>query len=66
MGGKLIQGKTLLLRDAIYITTLLISCTVTYMTTSHTAETALNLAQENKAFGMARERHIVEIEKSDK
>ena len=66
MGDKLIQGKTLLLRDAIYITTLLISCTVTYMTTSHTAETALNLAQENKAFGMAREKQLIQIEKSTK
>lgn len=66
MGDKLIQGKTLLLRDAIYIITLLISCTVTYMTTSQTADTALSLAQENKAFGMAREKQIIEIEKSAK
>ena len=64
MGDKLIQGKTLLLRDAIYIATLLISCVVTYMTTAGKAEDALSLAQENKAFGMAREKMIIEVEKT--
>jgi len=66
MGDKLIQGKTLLLRDAIYIATLLISCVVTYMTTAGKAEDALSLAQENKAFGMAREKMIIEVEKTSR
>ena len=66
MGDKLIQGKTLLLRDAIYIATLLISCVVTYMTTAGKAESALDLARENKAFGMAREKMIVEVEKTSR
>ena len=66
MGDKLIQGKTLLLRDAIYIATLLISCVVTYMTTAGKTEDALSLAQENKAFGMAREKKIIEVEKTSR
>ena len=66
MGEGLIQGKTLLLRDAIYIATLLISCVVTYMTTAGKAEDALSLAQENKAFGMAREKKIIEVEKTSR
>jgi len=66
MGEGLIQGKTLLLRDAIYIATLLISCVVTYMTTAGKTEDALSLAQENKAFGMAREKKIIEVEKTSR
>ncbi|MAR18306.1 MAG: hypothetical protein CML44_02930 [Rhodobacteraceae bacterium] len=66
MGDKLIQGKTLLMRDAIYIGTLLISCIITYMTTANTAESALIIAQENKAFGMARDKKISEVEKASK
>jgi len=66
MGEGLIQGKTLLLRDAIYIATLLISCVVTYMTTAGKTEDALSLAQENKAFGMAREKMIIEVEKTSR
>ena len=66
MGDKLIQGKTSLLRDAIYIATLLISCVVTYMTTAGKTEDAISLAQENKAFGMAREKMIIEVEKTSR
>jgi len=51
MGDKLIQGKTLLIRDAIYICGFAITIVVNYMTTSSTANEALRLAQENKAFG---------------
>ena len=58
MGDKLIEGKTLMLRDAVYISCLLISCTITYMTTANTANEALSLAQENKVFGIARDRKI--------
>jgi len=64
MGDKLIEGKTLLLRDAVYIITLMISCTVTYMTTSYTARSALSLAQENKAYGIAREKQIFNLERN--
>ena len=66
MGDKLIQGKTLMLRDAIYMCGLLITCVINYMTTAGTAESALTLAQENKAFGMAREQKILEVEKSSR
>ena len=66
MGNGMIQGKTLLMRDAIYIGTLLISCIITYMTTANTAEIALIIAQENKAFGMARDKKISEVEKTSK
>ncbi len=54
------------MRDAIYIGTLLISCIITYMTTANTAESALIIAQENKAFGMARDKKISEVEKASK
>ncbi len=61
MGDKLIQGKTLMLRDAVYICSLLISCAITYTMTANTASTALNLANENKAFGMARDKKIEQV-----
>lgn len=66
MSDKLIQGKTLLMRDAIYIGTLIVSFIVNYMTTASTANEALNLAQENKAFGIAREAKIVEVERTSR
>lgn len=66
MGDKLIQGKTLLIRDAIYICGFVITIVVNYMTTSSTANEALRLAQENKAFGLAREKMIVENSKESR
>ena len=36
------------------------------MTTAGKTEDALSLAQENKAFGMAREKKIIEVEKTSR
>lgn len=73
MGDKLIQGKTLMLRDAIYIASLLISCVVTYMTTASKAEEADTRSrtneiaiQENRAFGIARDKKIADNQTSAK
>jgi hypothetical protein len=66
MGDKLIQGRTLLIRDAVYICGFVVTIVVNYMTTSSTANEALDLARENKAFGMAREKMIVEVEKTSR
>lgn len=73
MGDKLIQGKTLMLRDAIYIASLLVSCVVTYMTTAGKAneadERSKNNAvgiQENRAFGIARDKKIADNQTSAK
>ena len=73
MGDKLIQGKTLMLRDAIYIASLLVSCVVTYMTTAGKANeadersksNAVNI-QENRAFGIARDKKIADNQTSAK
>lgn len=64
MGGKLIQGRTLLIRDAIYICGFVVTIVINYMTTSSTANEALDLARENKAFGMVRDKIIIEVEKA--
>ncbi len=66
MGDKVIQGKALLIRDVFYLCTMLIGWTTTYMTTAHTADSALELARENKAYGMAREKKITEVERTSK
>ncbi len=64
MSGKLIQGRTLLIRDAIYICGFVVTIVINYMTTSSTANEALDLARENKAFGMIRDKIIIEVEKA--
>ncbi len=64
MGDKLIQGRTLLIRDAIYICGFVVTIVINYMTTSSTANEALDLARENKAFGMVRDKIIIEVEKA--
>lgn len=61
MSHKLIQGKTLTLKDAGYIASLLIACTTTYTMTANTASTAMALANENKAFGIARDKKIEQV-----
>ena len=73
MGDKLIQGKTLMLRDAIYIASLLVSCVVTYMTTAGKANEADERSksnaigiQENRAFGIARDKKIADNQTSAK
>ena len=73
MGDKLIQGKTLMLRDAIYIASLLVSCVVTYMTTASKANEADERSksnavgiQENRAFGIARDKKIADNQTSAK
>ncbi len=64
MGDKLIQGRTLLIRDAVYICGFVVTIVINYMTTSSTANEALDLARENKAFGMVRDKIIIEVEKA--
>ncbi len=73
MGDKLVQGKTLMLRDAIYIASLLVSCVVTYMTTAGKANEADERSksnevsiQENRAFGIARDKKIADNQTSAK
>ena len=60
MGVGFIKGKTLLVRDVIWVVALMVQGVVTWMTLASTANEALSLAQENKAFGMAREEKIDE------
>jgi hypothetical protein len=66
MGDGLIQGKKLLVRDVVYICVMLVGWTGTYMTTAGDANQALELARENKAFGMAREKMIIENSKDNR
>ena len=66
MGEGLIQGKTLMLRDVVYIGVMLVGWIASYMTTAGTANQALELARENKAFGMAREKMIIENSKDNR
>ena len=66
MGDGLIQGKKLLVRDVVYICVMLVGWTGTYMTTAGDANQALELARENKAYGMAREKMIIENSKDNR
>ena len=66
MGEGLIEGKKLLIRDVVYICVMLVGWIASYMTTATTANQALDLARENKAFGMAREKMIIENSKDNR
>ena len=66
MGEGLIEGKKLLIRDVVYICVMLVGWSASYMTTASTANRALELARENKAFGMAREKMITDNSKDNR
>jgi hypothetical protein len=66
MGDGLIEGKKLLIRDVVYICVMLVGWIASYMTTATTANQALELARENKAYGMAREKMIIENSKDNR
>ena len=66
MGDGLIEGKKLLIRDVVYICVMLVGWIASYMTTATTANQALGLARENKAYGMAREKMIIENSKDNR
>tara|TARA_R110001592_G_scaffold237626_1_gene496890 strand:- start:1009 stop:1389 length:381 start_codon:yes stop_codon:yes gene_type:complete len=66
MSDGLIEGKKLLIRDVVYICVMLVGWIASYMTTATTANQALDLARENKAYGLAREKMIIENSKDNR